>query len=187
MAATRRPSGSRVSPVVTDTSRPTVSTVVSVRSLYQPRVVMFRKLRGMGATGIRRETPGPPKALRHTGRVITRPHVLLSAAQSLDGFLDDTSPERLVLSTEDDFAVVDRLRAEADAILVGAGTVRADNPRLLVRSPELRRKRLEQGKPEQPVKVTVTTRGLDPDAQFFSVGDTEKIVYAPPGAADALK
>ncbi|MCR6488791.1 dihydrofolate reductase family protein [Amycolatopsis sp. OK19-0408] len=118
--------------------------------------------------------------------MITRPHVLLSAAQSLDGFLDDTSPERLVLSTEDDFAVVDRLRAEADAIFVGAGTVRADNPRLLVRSPELRRRRLERGKPEQPVKVTVTTRGLDPGAQFFTVGDTEKIVYAPPGAADAL-
>lgn len=120
-------------------------------------------------------------------RVIDRPHVLLSAAQSLDGFLDDTSPERLVLSTEDDFAVVDRLRAEADAILVGAGTVRADNPRLLVRSPDLRRQRLEQGKPEQPVKVTLTTRGLDPGAQFFTVGDTEKIVYAPPGVADRLK
>jgi riboflavin-specific deaminase-like protein len=121
------------------------------------------------------------------GRVIERPYVLLSAAQSLDGFLDDTSPERLVLSTEDDFAVVDRLRAEADAILVGAGTVRADNPRLLVRSPELRRERLAQGKPEQPIKVTLTTRGLDPDAQFFTVGDTEKLVYAPPGVADALE
>lgn len=79
--------------------------------------------------------------------MITRPHVLLSAAQSLDGFLDDTSPERLVLSTEDDFAVVDRLRAEADAIFVGAGTVRADNPRLLVRSPELRKWRLAQENP----------------------------------------
>jgi 5-amino-6-(5-phosphoribosylamino)uracil reductase len=119
--------------------------------------------------------------------VIDRPYVLLSAAQSLDGFLDNTSPERLVLSTEDDFAIVDRLRAEADAVLVGAGTVRADNPRLLVRSPELRRQRLDQGKPEQPVKVTLTTRGLDPGAQFFTVGDTEKIVYAPPGAADTLK
>src|SRR4051812_12954384 len=115
MAATRRPSGSRVSPVVTDTSRPTVSTVVSVRSLYQPRVVMFRKLRGMGTTGEyvvgRGDRLGRYGIL---GRVISRPHVLLSAAQSLDGYLDDTSPERLVLSTEDDFAIVDRLRAEAD-------------------------------------------------------------------------
>ncbi|MFD9894716.1 dihydrofolate reductase family protein [Amycolatopsis sp. NPDC059027] len=115
--------------------------------------------------------------------MITRPYVLLSAAQSLDGYLDDASDERLVLSTEDDFAEVDRLRAEADAILVGAGTVRADNPRLLVRSPELRRARVAEGRPEQPIKVTMTATGdLDPESRFFTTGDTPKLVYARPGA-----
>ncbi|GAA4553405.1 dihydrofolate reductase family protein [Amycolatopsis samaneae] len=118
----------------------------------------------------------------------TRPYVQLSAAQSLDGYLDDASGERLVLSTEDDFAEVDRLRAEADAILVGAGTVRADNPRLLVRSPELRRARVAGGRPEQPLKVTVTATGeLDPASRFFTTGDTPKLVYAPPGTATALE
>jgi len=123
--------------------------------------------------------------LGRAGGILGRVYVLLSAAQSLDGYLDDTTGERLVLSTEDDFAEVDRLRAEADAILVGAGTVRADNPRLLVRSPELIRERLAQGRPEQPAKVTLTSTGdLDPDSQFFAVGDNEKFVYAPKGVAD---
>ncbi|MDT8912114.1 dihydrofolate reductase family protein [Amycolatopsis sp. PS_44_ISF1] len=117
-----------------------------------------------------------------------RPHVVLSAAQSLDGYLDDASGTRLLLSNEDDFAEVDRLRAEADAILVGAGTVRADDPRLLVRSAELRRERRAAGEPEQPVKVTVTGSGeLDPHAQFFTAGDAAKLVYAPPSVAEHLR
>ncbi|GAA3549546.1 dihydrofolate reductase family protein [Amycolatopsis ultiminotia] len=115
---------------------------------------------------------------------MNRPHVLLSAAQSLDGYLDDASGTRLLLSNEDDFAEVDRLRAEADAILVGAGTVRADNPRLLVRSPELRQARIAAGRPEQPMKVTVTGSGkLDPESRFFTVGDAPKLVYTAPGTA----
>lgn len=56
------------------------------------------------------------------------PYVLLSAAVSLDGFLDDTGPERLLLSGPADFDRVDELRASSDAILIGAYTIRADNP-----------------------------------------------------------
>lgn len=81
--------------------------------------------------------------------VIERPHVLLSAAVSLDGYLDDASETRLVLSNDEDWARVDGLRAASDAILVGANTVRADDPRLLVRSPELVAKRVAEGRPEQ--------------------------------------
>ena len=66
------------------------------------------------------------------------PYVLLSAAVSLDGYLDDTTPERLLLSSPADFDRVDEVRASVDAILIGAGTIRADNPRLLVNSAERR-------------------------------------------------
>lgn len=58
----------------------------------------------------------------------TRPHVLLSAAVSLDGRLDDARPERLLLSNAEDFDRVDELRAASDAILVGGNTLRRDNP-----------------------------------------------------------
>ncbi|MGD1219457.1 dihydrofolate reductase family protein [Streptomyces krungchingensis] len=105
------------------------------------------------------------------------PYVLLSAAVSLDGFLDDTGPERLLLSGAADFDRVDEVRASSDAILVGAGTIRADNPRLLVNSAERRAARVAAGRPEYPLKVTVSGSGdLDPAAQFWHTGG-EKAVY----------
>jgi 5-amino-6-(5-phosphoribosylamino)uracil reductase len=117
------------------------------------------------------------------------PYTLLSCSMSIDGYLDDASDERLLLSNRADFDRVDAMRAECDAILVGAHTVRRDNPRLLVRSGALRRDRQERGLPASPVKVTVTRRGdLDPSADFFRTGDVEKLVYcARPAVADARK
>lgn len=58
--------------------------------------------------------------------------VTVSTAVSADGYLDDRSPDRLILSTPEDWAEVHRLRAACDAILVGAETIRRDNPSLLV-------------------------------------------------------
>ncbi|PAZ16574.1 5-amino-6-(5-phosphoribosylamino)uracil reductase [Streptomyces sp. SA15] len=115
------------------------------------------------------------------------PYVLLSAAVSLDGYLDDTGPERLLLSGPADFDRVDAVRASVDAILVGAGTIRADNPRLLVNSPERRAARVAAGKPEYPLKVTVSGSGdLDPTAKFWHTGG-EKIVYTTDKGAERAR
>jgi len=116
-----------------------------------------------------------------------RPYILLSCALSIDGYLDSAAPRRLELSNDADFDRVDEVRASADAILVGAGTVRVDNPRLLVRSPGRREERAARGLPPSPMKVTVTERmGLDPRADFFTAGETEKLVYcATPSVRDA--
>jgi 5-amino-6-(5-phosphoribosylamino)uracil reductase len=107
-----------------------------------------------------------------------RPYILLSCGVSLDGYLNGATDERLLLSNDADFDRVDGVRAESDAILVGATTVRQDNPRLLVRSAARRAQRLARGLLPSPMKVTVT-RGaqLDPGADFFTTGDAEKIVY----------
>ncbi|MCH0561267.1 dihydrofolate reductase family protein [Streptomyces sp. MUM 16J] len=105
------------------------------------------------------------------------PYVLLSAAVSLDGYVDDAAPERLLLSSPADFDRVDEVRASVDAILIGAGTIRADNPRLLVNSAERRAARVASGKPEYPLKVTVTGSGdLDPRANFWHTGG-DRLVY----------
>jgi riboflavin biosynthesis pyrimidine reductase/pyrimidine deaminase RibD-like protein len=107
-----------------------------------------------------------------------RPYVVLSVAMSLDGRIDHRGPSRLILSNEADLDRVDAERARSDAILVGAGTLRRDNPRLLVRSPERRAARVRRGLPESPTKVALAHGELDPGLRFFTEGDVEKLVYA---------
>lgn len=115
-----------------------------------------------------------------------RPHVLLSVAASLDGYIDDASEQRLLLSNSADFDRVDQVRAESDAILIGARTLRVDNPRLLVNSAERRAARVAAGKPEYPVKVTVTASGeLDPALRFWHTGGA-KLVYTTDVGAQRL-
>lgn len=57
-----------------------------------------------------------------------RPYTLLSCSMSIDGYIDDASDHRLLLSNDDDFDRVDAVRASCDAILVGAATIRVDDP-----------------------------------------------------------
>ncbi|WP_067481424.1 RibD family protein [Actinomadura hibisca] len=117
-----------------------------------------------------------------------RPYVLLSCAASIDGYIDDATQERLLLSNDEDFDRVDEVRATCDAILVGANTIRQDNPRLLVRSSERRAERTARGLPESPVKVTLSARGdLDPGAKFFTEGAIDKLVYCADATADKCR
>lgn len=109
-----------------------------------------------------------------------RPYTLLSCSVSLDGYLDSPAVPRLQLSNAADFERIDAVRASCDAILVGANTIRRDNPRLLIRSADRRRWREERGLPASPAKVTVTQSGdLDPGSHFFTLGTVDKIVYCP--------
>lgn len=101
--------------------------------------------------------------------------MLLSAAVSLDGYLDDTTDSRLVLSNDADLDRVRRLRGHYDAILVGAATVRRDNPSLAALDGP------------HPRKVTVTATGdLDPGSRFFTTGEPP-LVLCGAAAAPALR
>jgi 5-amino-6-(5-phosphoribosylamino)uracil reductase len=107
-----------------------------------------------------------------------RPYTILSCSVSLDGYLGGATRERLVLSNQADLDRVDAVRAGCDAILVGAATVRSDNPRLVVRSPVRREQRRSRGLDESPTKVTVTRHAhLDACSNFFTTGESQKIVY----------
>ncbi|MDW4571723.1 dihydrofolate reductase family protein [Microbacterium sp. M3] len=117
-----------------------------------------------------------------------RPYVTLSCAMSIDGYLDSAEPARLAMSNAADLDRVDAVRAHHDAIMVGASTVRRDNPRLLVRDAARRARRLATGRYESPAKVTVTASGeLSPDAAFFTTGDGPRIVYCPRERATAVR
>jgi 5-amino-6-(5-phosphoribosylamino)uracil reductase len=120
--------------------------------------------------------------------VADRPYTLLSCGMSIDGYLDAGTMTRLSLSNEADFDRADSVRARYDAILVGATTIRNDDPRLLVRSPARRAERRARGRAGSPVKVTVTACGqLDPAARFFTTGDAEKLVYCASPVVSAVR
>jgi 5-amino-6-(5-phosphoribosylamino)uracil reductase len=131
----------------------------------------------------------PHRADGRVPSVPSRPYTLLSCAVSVDGCLDDASADRLILSGPEDMDEVDELRAACDAILVGAGTIRADNPRLLVRSPDRAgraTRRQARGQPPHPLRVTVTRTGdLDPAARFFTGPGTPLVYCASPAVMAA--
>jgi 5-amino-6-(5-phosphoribosylamino)uracil reductase len=116
-----------------------------------------------------------------------RPYVLLSVAQSVDGFIDDTTAERLVLSSAEDLDRVDEVRAGVDAILIGATTLRRDNPTLRVKSPERVAGRVARGEPPQLLRVIVTGSGELPAGLRLWASEGDKAVYCPDAVAPLLR
>jgi 5-amino-6-(5-phosphoribosylamino)uracil reductase len=118
---------------------------------------------------------------------VDRPYVLLSCAVSLDGYIDDSSDRQLRLSGDADIDRVDELRAGSDAILVGAGTVRADDPVLLLRSSARREARIASGRSPDPARVVISGSGnLDPAARIFAAGGN-RILYVSSGSLAAAR
>lgn len=88
----------------------------------------------------------------------SRPFVTLSYAQSLDGSIALNPAKSLAISGTESLELTHRLRAEHDAILVGVGTILADNPSLTVR--------LAEGRHPQPI-VLDSLLTIPDNAQLF--------------------
>lgn len=125
----------------------------------------------------------------------SRPRVLVNFAVSLDGKINPAPARRagpFVMSRgKEDWRRMRLVRQRADAILIGAGNLRADDPALAL-DPEERARRAAAGRP-LAARVVVTARGdgLRPDAKMFdpAVGGPSYVVHAavmPPAARAAL-
>jgi 2,5-diamino-6-(ribosylamino)-4(3H)-pyrimidinone 5'-phosphate reductase len=84
--------------------------------------------------------------------------VLVNAAVSVDGKLSTRRREQVAISGPDDFDRVDSLRADSDAVMVGVGTVLADDPSLTVDDPARIDARTERGATPQPARVVADSR-----------------------------
>lgn len=108
-----------------------------------------------------------------------RPFVCVNMAMTADGKITSAGRETPRFTSDTDRKTMDRLRAEADAVLVGAGTVRADDPPLGVRDPEMKDHRRSRGKPDDLLRVLVTASGrVDPGWRFFRGGSGSGCIVA---------
>jgi len=97
-----------------------------------------------------------------------RPFVYINMAMTADGKITSADREYPRFTSDLDRKTMDRLRAEADAVVVGAGTLRADDPPLHVRDEEMRAYRDSLGKSAQPLRVVVTSSGgVEQSGRFF--------------------
>jgi 2,5-diamino-6-(ribosylamino)-4(3H)-pyrimidinone 5'-phosphate reductase len=91
-----------------------------------------------------------------------RPYVFINSAMSADGKISTVARKQVRISGEDDLRRVDALKANVDAVMVGVGTVLADDPKLTIKSVALKRKRVDQGRTENPLRVVVDSSARTP-------------------------
>jgi len=91
-----------------------------------------------------------------------RPYVVVNVAMSADGKLSTRERRQVKISGAQDFSRVDRLKAGSDAVMVGIGTVLADDPSLTVKGEECRQRRKDRGEAEHPARIVVDSRARIP-------------------------
>ncbi len=106
-----------------------------------------------------------------------RPFVFINAATSADGKISTVERRQTRISGKEDFERVDSLRAGSDAIMVGVGTVLADDPSLTVKAGARRAARARAGKDANPLRVVVDSRArTPPNAEVLCKGEGRRII-----------
>ena len=117
---------------------------------------------------------------------MNRPYGLINVAMTADGKLDTVERRGAAISSPRDKARVDGLRADADAVMVGGHTLAGEDPRLTVKSADLRAARVARGVSENPAKVAVASQpALRPDSRFLTAGPARRILFTTSQAAPA--
>lgn len=136
-------------------------------------------------TSFDRLAPGPARPPHewlaelapHERAPASRPFVYLNMVASVDGraALDGRTE---ALGSPADTLLLTELRALADAVLIGTGTLRAEGYRKLVGNPERVARRTAAGRPKTPTAVLLS-RSLDLpwDAGLFATAEQPVIVY----------
>jgi 2,5-diamino-6-(ribosylamino)-4(3H)-pyrimidinone 5'-phosphate reductase len=107
-----------------------------------------------------------------------RPFVCMNAAATADGKIDTFERHGASISSPRDKERVDKLRADADAVMIGGRTLHGEDPKLTVKSALLRAEREALGLPPNPAKVAVASQlEIKPDSNFLGAGAARIILF----------
>ena len=118
-----------------------------------------------------------------------RPFVTLNVAESADGKLAPIDGGKINFGSAEDRAQMEALRALADGVLIGSGTLRAEDPPLIIRDPEVRDRRTAAKGSPHPLNITVCSNLPENLAvmNFFCSSETEKLVFTTERTPPALR
>ncbi len=123
---------------------------------------------------------------------MNRPFTFINSAMSADGKISTWQRKQVRISGSIDFDRMDELRATSDAVMVGIGTVLADDPSLTVKSAQRKAERKAKGLEENPIRVIIDSQARTPiDADIFKKGEGQRIIVisssAPSERVEALR
>jgi 2,5-diamino-6-(ribosylamino)-4(3H)-pyrimidinone 5'-phosphate reductase len=109
---------------------------------------------------------------------MNRPFVFINVAMTADGKIDTFERKGSAISSKRDKERVDRLRAEADAVMVGGRTLLDEDPKLTVKSEALREERVNRGLTSNPMKVGVVSEArFDSHSKFLHEGEGRVVIF----------
>jgi 2,5-diamino-6-(ribosylamino)-4(3H)-pyrimidinone 5'-phosphate reductase len=109
---------------------------------------------------------------------MNRPFVFINVAMTADGKIDTFQRKGAAISSARDKERVDRLRAEADAVMIGGRTLLDEDPKLTVKSEVLHAQRVRRGRAPNPVKVGVVSQAnIKEDSQFLNAGPANIVIF----------
>jgi len=138
--------------------------------IYNQQISNFRNSKNNKKSPIKLEKNNMPAK----GYGCMRPKVIVNCAMSADGKIASRLRKQVRLSDEPDMARVHRLRNQCDAILVGVGTVIADDPSLLVKD-----KYVDAIK--QPIRIVLDSKCSIPAGSRVLDGKAKTLVFVTEG------
>ncbi|MBM3213866.1 hypothetical protein FJZ36_03000 [Candidatus Poribacteria bacterium] len=112
-----------------------------------------------------------------------RPRITLVVASTVDGKISTSDGAGPRFTSPRDKALLRRLRGETDAVILGAGTVAADDPPFRLPA-DIRAARLRRNQTETPVRAVLSARAtVSPSARMFQGHTSPAVVFVGPQAS----